>query len=449
MIHLRTLSVLFSSLFLAQSSWAAEQNLSQPLPQPVIAQPKAAPVPQTVAPQPQAQPVQQQQAQQPVAPQTTVQATTQQVAATLQKHPLVIPTQIAVQVAQLPAPLIALNRAFLVYELYLTNYERKPLQLESIQVIAPSETRTTQFTFNPQQLISMIQTLGVNQTPNDALVLQPGATKLIFVWLPFEQPTFLPNTLAHRIRVHEVGQQQIRELTTKPVAIKDRQPVIVAGPLRGDRWAAGGGPSNDSYHRRAHLVIDGHGYLAQRYAIDFVKIDNNGNTYHDNKADNKNYYAYGQDVLAVADGRIVEVKDGIPENIPQSGKTAVPIDLNTVGGNYIVMDIGYGRYAFYAHLIPGSLKIKLGDIVRKGQVMGKLGNSGNSSEPHLHFHIVDTPSFLGANGVPYAFDQVAIYSSQSTQQNGEVKYKVLNNQPVSLINQLVLENAVLKFPLLP
>jgi len=82
----------------------------------------------------------------------------------------------------------------------------------------------------------------------------------------------------------------------------------------------------------------------------------------------------------------------------------VPITLETIGGNHVVLDLGHRRFAFYAHLQPGSLKVKVGDRVKRGQVLGLVGNSGNSTEPHLHFHLADSISPLGSEGVPYALD---------------------------------------------
>jgi len=90
--------------------------------------------------------------------------------------------------------------------------------------------------------------------------------------------------------------------------------------------------------------------------------------------------------------------------VPVPTLRAVPITLETVGGNYVIIDIGGGRYAFYAHLQPGSLRVKKGDRVRRGQVVGLVGNSGNSTEPHLHFHLADGTTPLGAEGIPYAHD---------------------------------------------
>jgi len=110
----------------------------------------------------------------------------------------------------------------------------------------------------------------------------------------------------------------------------------------------------------------------------------------------------------VADGIVVVVKDGIPENVPGRTSRAVPITLETVGGNHVIIDIAGGRYAFYAHLKPGSVRVHPGEHVRRGQVIGRVGNSGNSTEPHLHFHLSDGPSPLGSEGLPYAYDSFEI-----------------------------------------
>ena len=90
--------------------------------------------------------------------------------------------------------------------------------------------------------------------------------------------------------------------------------------------------------------------------------------------------------------------------LPPTVSRAVPITLETVVGNHVILDIGGGRYAFYAHLKPGSLRVRVGERVKRGQVVGLVGNSGNSTEPHLHFHIMDGTSPLGSEGIPYAIE---------------------------------------------
>ena len=158
---------------------------------------------------------------------------------------------------------------------------------------------------------------------------------------------------------------------------------------------------------RALIPVGGKARIAQRFAIDWVQIMD-GRTNAGDRDDNSTYHAWGQDALAVADGIVVAIKDSIPENVPGISSRAVPITLETVGGNYVIIDIGESRYAFYAHLQPGSLRVTVGDRVRRGDVVGLVGNSGNSTEPHLHFHIADAPSPLGAEGVPYLFDRFEI-----------------------------------------
>jgi hypothetical protein len=182
--------------------------------------------------------------------------------------------------------------------------------------------------------------------------------------------------------------------------------VVIAPPLRGSVWMAANGPSSSTGHRRAMIAIDGAPHIAQRFAIDYLKINAQGRSFVGDSSKNSSYIAYGNDALAVADARVVAVKDGIPENVP--GSRAVPITLETVGGNHVILDLGNGRYAFYAHLQPGSIRVRVGDQVRTGQVLGLVGNSGNSTEPHLHFHLSDANSPLGSEGIPYVHQSLDV-----------------------------------------
>jgi murein DD-endopeptidase MepM/ murein hydrolase activator NlpD len=87
--------------------------------------------------------------------------------------------------------------------------------------------------------------------------------------------------------------------------------------------------------------------------------------------------------------------------------------LETVGGNFVVLELRRDRYAFYAHLQPGSLRVKPGDVVKRAQVLGLVGNSGNSTEPHLHFQVSDGPSPLGSSGMPYVLDAYELLSGDN------------------------------------
>ncbi|MGH9744624.1 MAG: M23 family metallopeptidase, partial [Candidatus Acidiferrales bacterium] len=201
--------------------------------------------------------------------------------------------------------------------------------------------------------------------------------------------------------------------------------------------------SNTSQHRRAFIPINGRACISQRFAIDWVQENADGKTYQGDSTDNKNYRAYGAEIHAVADGVVTQTKDGIPQNIPNQ-PPVVPITLETVGGNHVIMEIGDGLYAFYAHMQPGSVRVKVGDKVRRGQVLGLLGNSGNSSEPHLHFHISNANSELIAEGLPYAFTSYEMEGKGDSWKPSDA-----HEPPVKHEMEIPLEDEVVRFPAQP
>lgn len=215
-------------------------------------------------------------------------------------------------------------------------------------------------------------------------------------------------------------------------------------PLRGDGWLAANGPSNTSGHRRGVIPIDGEARIPQRFAIDWLQLRPDGTTHEGDAKDNRNYRAYGQPVYAVANGVVSEAKDGIPENIPGATSRAVPITLETVAGNHIMLNLGDGVYALYAHVQPGSIKVKVGDKVRQGQVLALLGNSGNSTEPHLHFHLIDRNSPLGGEGLPYVYPAFSVHGRVGALRADGMDWKPLAT-PEQHRLELPLENDVVRF----
>jgi murein DD-endopeptidase MepM/ murein hydrolase activator NlpD len=128
-----------------------------------------------------------------------------------------------------------------------------------------------------------------------------------------------------------------------------------------------------------------------------------GRLYTGDGTRNEDYVAFGAEVHAVADGTVVFVRDGRAEDTPNEPPTTLqgPIDY---GGNEVFLEIAPGVYAFYAHFQPGSIRVQAGEAVTAGQVLGLLGNTGNSSAPHLHFALLDGPDGLAANSLPFAID---------------------------------------------
>lgn len=148
----------------------------------------------------------------------------------------------------------------------------------------------------------------------------------------------------------------------------------------------------------------------QRFAIDWKQMDDDGNFYVGDQTQNESYFDYGEPIYAVADGTVTTTVDVLDANAPGVLPAEDPvlgpqITVQTVDGNHIVQDIGGGLFAFYAHLQRGRLLVKPGDKVKKGQVIAKLGNTGNANASHMHFHLMNGPSVLGSDGVPYVIDQ--------------------------------------------
>jgi murein DD-endopeptidase MepM/ murein hydrolase activator NlpD len=340
-----------------------------------------------------------------------------------------------------PAPLIGGGRTHLVYELYLANLSPRETTLEAIDVRDPAapEQVAPLLRLEGTALDTAIQRAGVPVDAAHKRVLQGGQLAIVFVWVTLPPGAPTPAELTHRFAIHVIEPAkstsppaptqtstpqttattatgtigggtrtsnggQVLTVDGVTVRVSGHAPRIIASPLQGDSWLAANGPDNSTGHRRALIALAGQGRIAQRYAIDWIQLYPDGKTWKGDPLKNTSYRCYGTSALAVADGVVVETQDGIPQNVPGATSRAVAITPETLGGNFVLLDIGQGAFAYYAHLQPGSLKVKKGDSVHRGQVLGLVGNSGNSTEPHLHFHIADRNAAIDSEGLPYAFE---------------------------------------------
>ena len=184
---------------------------------------------------------------------------------------------------------------------------------------------------------------------------------------------------------------------------------MISPPLRGSNYISADSCCDASRHTRAALPVNGRVWLAQRFAVDWEQLDEQGRIYNGPVKDVASYKIYGQDVLAVADATIVSAIDGMPNQVP--GAMPTNVSIQQADGNSIVLDLGGGRYGLYAHLKPGSVRVHAGDHVKRGQTIALVGNSGNTLAPHLHFHVMDHASPLASNGLPYEIDNFQITGS--------------------------------------
>lgn len=319
------------------------------------------------------------------------------------RPPLALPVEMMVPVA--PIAFKGDGKTHLAYELHLTNFGVAELAMASLEVIGGDGRVIAKYAGD--ELTGRLARPGVAAS-SDKQRLGGGLRAVAYLWLTFDSPGAVPALLRHNLnaKVNPAAADGGFEINGAggEIAVRNGSALEISSPLRGDGWLAANGPSNASGHRRALIPVGGAAHIAQRFAIDWVQLREDGKTWTGDQLKNESYRCYGADALAVADGVVAGVKDGIPENVPGVNSRAVPITLDTVGGNYVILDLGQGRYAFYAHLQPGSLRVKVGDKVKRGQVVGLVGNSGNSTEPHLHFHIGNKNAPLASEGLPYVLD---------------------------------------------
>ncbi|WP_419776577.1 M23 family metallopeptidase [Mycolicibacterium neoaurum] len=312
-------------------------------------------------------------------------------------------TPVLARAVAAPVPVRATDgRTHLAYELLLTNAMDQDITVDSLQVRA-GDAGEPLLTLSGADLAERTRILGTT-APTGRL----GPAQSALVWLDVStDEDAAPTELDHQVQVTLTTPMppllppQLTE-TVAPVTVQSHTPVVIAPPLRGPQWWDANGCCGMTPHRMAINPIDGALWGAERYAIDYVQLLPDGRLFTGDVADTASYAYFGADVHAVADGPVVAVLDGLPEQVP--GKSPTGLRLDQYGGNHVVQDIGGGNYAFYAHLKTGSVAVKPGDRLSTGQVLGSLGNSGNTDAPHLHFHVMDSPDPLKADGLPFVFD---------------------------------------------
>ena len=355
------------------------------------------------------------------------------------------PPQVTVEFLYPPSPFLQFSVQHLVYEIRLTNYSFMPYTLDSIDVKTGDRT----VTFSGDKLKGLIRLLGDKTVLSPNRTLEGGRSFIVFLIVDFDRASEIPKSLEHTL--HFTAEDKTAHPVYAELSVRQRAPIIVRAPLSGPDWFAWGANGDDAPHRRALMVEGGHAWLAQRYAIDFVQfhmVNGKTETWKGPEDKNSSYYCYQQPIYSVAAGKVIEVMDGLPENVPHSNKFAIDLTWQNAGGNHVVVDIGFGLYAFYAHMKPGSIAVKEGDVVTAGQILGHVGNTGSSTEPHLHFHIIDRPNFLSGQGVPYEFENFSTsgrIDAQEDENSGAVTFTTIGPMK-TMQNEYPPENAVLVFP---
>ncbi len=349
----------------------------------------------------------------------------------------------------------------LAYEIELVQAGNTTPTVEKIEVFDPA-TGTVLYTADGELLAALYHPAAV--PPPSAPELRNGTGKVprprISLWFVVS-PGAVPDRLSHRLTLNQTatGLPLATVIGAEVAVRKDLTPVIVGFPMKGTGWLAMETTSPLTHHFSAQITVDGVTRVPQRYAQDWILLDPvTGLAAAGNASLARNYYGFGKEIYAVADGTVMSALDGLPDiEIIYSAPTPT---IETLAGNNVIIGIGNKKYTCYAHMVNGSVRVKAGDIVKEGQVIGLMGNSGNSDLPHLHFQVVtDTPSFLGAEGYPHVYRSFNVTGRVNETLAGETFSTSSMDRawsdfgrfvtffpPVHQENRLVENNAVVRFP---
>jgi len=322
------------------------------------------------------------------------------------------------------SPLTASSWAFpgtdgkwhIVYELVLTNANVTPATVKRIEVVDASSPSSILTSYEGSELLAHLRTTA-NIPPANATIEFNG-TRLFLIDIAGEASAKRPKRLLHHFDVlggatpsHTSGTPAPLSYTVAALDVLSELPEL-GPPVAGKGWVALNGCCEvGGVHRSTGLPVNGKIVFAQRFAIDWMRMDDRGHLVNGDPSDVHSYPDYGANVLAVADGKVVDTLNTLNDQKPGHLPDPKTITLENVDGNHVVLDLGGGLFAFYAHMQKGSVTVARGDQVKRGQVLGKLGNTGNTSAPHLHFHLMDGPSVLGSSGLPYVIDAF-VYAGQ-------------------------------------
>jgi hypothetical protein len=340
----------------------------------------------------------------------------------------------AASVLTKPAPVATTDgRVHLVYELVLTNMTPAKLRIDTVQV-RDARTQHVLLSLRHKALAADVRPVGgaAAGDPGDSEDLlglhnraAAGSTsraggvtvtgsQSVIVWLDVSVRNYaaVPDELDHRVISSFVspppGAPSSLHESLIRVPTGRHRPIVLSPPVGGGDWYASEGCCDPATHHRGGLIsINGRMLVPQRFAIDWYQLDSSHRAWVGDPGQLSSYLSYRQPAIAAAPGTVVRTQDGLPNNpdIPQP--PTIPPIQNTVG-NHVVLRVAPGVYLLYGHFQPGSLRVHVGERVRRGQVLGLIGTSGNSTTPHLHFQVMTTPTFFPTDSPPFVFGRFTV-----------------------------------------
>ncbi|WP_280664646.1 MULTISPECIES: M23 family metallopeptidase [unclassified Kitasatospora] len=316
-----------------------------------------------------------------------------------------------------PAPFNASDgKVHLSYELFTTNAlgRQTPVRIDSIEV-QDARTKRVIGSLSGDALAAAANPIGVplpgEGTDAARQVAVPVAVPVVasseqwVIWLDLalDPAEAVPAELEHHLTgaVLAPSGPAAFEETVARTPLSRTAPLQLDSPVQPGSWYASESCCGNTHHRRGLAPINGGLYVPQRFAIDWFRVGDHNQTWEGDPSRLDSYLSFRQPVVAAARAKVVEVQDGLADNPPPVPPTVPPIQ-DTVG-NHITLEVAPGQYLLYAHLEDGSLTVHEGDRVEPGQILGLIGNSGNSTTPHLHFQVMTTREFFPTDSPPYTF----------------------------------------------
>jgi len=315
-------------------------------------------------------------------------------------------TPVTASVLTEPVPVKASDGKYhLAYELLLTNASPGEVDVNMVEVRDASSHHVV-LSLADADLAAHMNPIGIPRDgePADPLIASSSTS---IVWLDVTAPTRdgIPGRIEHRVVGTSTagGQPRPFESVVLPLRISRNRPIVLGPPVAPGTWLASEGCCANLTHHRVLAPINGVLGVPQRFAIDFFRLDNQNRTWIGDPTNLRSYLSYEQPTIAAADGTVVVAFDGLADQPPPEPPQPPPI-AETVG-NHVIVKVSSGVYLLYAHMKPGTIEVQVGQRVRRGQQIGRIGSSGNSTTPHLHFQVLTTPTFFPTDSTPFVFDR--------------------------------------------
>jgi hypothetical protein len=309
------------------------------------------------------------------------------------------------------------GQTHLAFAVQFTNAWNLPATIRSVEVLDPAQNnkptgKNRVLSIKDEDVTGLVKLAslppGMDKASYSATI-GGSATGVMFFDVSYADGEEVPCAIA--LRVHEVQSENKRlpeaTVVSPPLKVSGQAAIVLAPPFKGEGWVNANGCCVEiGPHRFVTNPVNGALQPSEQFAIDWIKIDKQGKAFRGDGKKPEEWLCYGAELMAVAPGTVVEATRDLPD-VP-AGEAPANLTIAEIAGNHVTLDLGGGRYAIYAHMAPHSVTVHVGDRVKTGDKLGLLGNSGNTTGPHLHFQISDRPSTLDTTALPFVFESMVV-----------------------------------------